>query len=244
MTEEDLYREEELFYALRDMINLLWAEGKLVLVEPLADLRVGKFVQLRTAERYLSVPDYTFRLGPAGPLERRRAIVKSLTSRRVSGNAVVYATRVDERQLDPTTPWMIQEYIEASLDVTVAFVRGRLFPFALDRGAFVEQTADWRELGPDKATDAWVPHRLPGDVERGITAFMDDLGLHYGRIDMLFAKGAYYFLEVNPNGEWAWLDFEGTHGLRGAILEELDPATPCRGIPVPRHIRTGGRKTS
>ena len=36
------YLEEELWYAMRELINRFWLEGKLVLTEPFADMRAGK----------------------------------------------------------------------------------------------------------------------------------------------------------------------------------------------------------
>lgn len=236
--DETRYVEEELGYAVRDMINLLWAEGKVVLVEPLADLRIGKFVQLRVAAKYFTVPAYKFVLRSSDVFARgKTSVVKSLTSRRIDGSKVIYTTPVQEERLDPAVPWMIQDYVEASRDVTVVFVRGRLHAFELDRTRFIDKTVDWREMGPDGVTDAWNRHSLPKDVERNVSSFMADLNLHYGRLDFLLAGETYCFLEVNANGEWAWLDFEGSHGLRGTIIEELLPTTPCHSIPLPRHIR-------
>ena len=66
---------------------------------------------------------------------------------------------------------------------------------------------------------------------------MSDLGLHYGRLDLLFTGEDYYFLEVNPNGEWAWLDFYGEIGLLGTMIEEISPRTTRFSIPIPRWIR-------
>jgi glutathione synthase/RimK-type ligase-like ATP-grasp enzyme len=32
-----------------------------------------------------------------------------------------------------------------------------------------------------------------------------DLGLFFGGVDLALVKDRYYFIEVNPTGEWAWL---------------------------------------
>lgn len=34
---------------------------------------------------------------------------------------------------------------------------------------------------------------------------LKSLGLRFGGIDLAVSDGEYYFLEVNPTGEWAWL---------------------------------------
>ena len=54
---------------------------------------------------------------------------------------------------------------------------------------------------------------------------MDDLKLQYGRIDFLLKGNEYWFLEVNPNGEWGWLDAEGQHGLLKKVVLETSPDT-------------------
>ena len=183
------------------------------------------------------MPSYKFVSGSQAFLEEGRAsIVKSLTSRRIVGAATLYATRVREDELDPAVPWMIQDYVHASKDITVAYVRGEIFAFELDRQSFIEKTIDWREMGPDAVTDAWAVHELPGSMKEAVKSFMADLCLHYGRLDLLMVEDKYVFLEVNANGEWAWLDFDGKAGLRDRIIEEIHPLTPCHAIPAPRGI--------
>lgn len=234
---ELVYMEEELTYAMRDMVNLAWSEGKIVLVEPLADSRVGKFVQLKVGARYFRIPPYKFISGSPDFFEQgKSSIVKSLTSKRINKDTVLYTTKVREDQLDPSTPWMVQDYIPASWDVTVVFVRDRMYAFDLNRERFLNTTVDWRETGGPEAADAWRRHQLPKPLEDSIVRFMADLNLHYGRLDLLYTGDDYYFLEVNPNGEWAWLDFFGEAGLLGKMIDELSPHTARHSIPVPRWI--------
>ena len=235
ISEQDAYCEEELWYALREIINLLWAADKIVLVEPRADMRAGKFVQMQLARRYFAVPEYHFGYGRTGPfLGGRPTIVKSLTFESVTGKAeprVVYTTRVPDDELSPAFPWMIQEYIEAQTDVTVAFVRDQLFAFELDRMPFLNLTVDWRELPAEATATMWRPHALPTWMDKAVFAFMRDLNLHFGRLDFLHDGSRYVFLEVNPNGQWGWLDTEGKHGLLEKIIAEVSPLTPCHPIP-------------
>jgi hypothetical protein len=234
ISDQDAYCEAELWYAFRDLINLLWAAGKIVLVEPRADMRVGKFVQMAIARRYFPVPGYRFRYGRPGLFLGGETIVKSLTFESVTGKSdtrVLYTTRVAESELSPDFPWMVQEYVEANKDVTVAFVRDRLFAFELDRSLFLNRTVDWRALPIDETAEMWRPHDLAPDIETAIFAFMRDLGLHYGRLDFLHDGSRYVFLEVNPNGQWGWLDSEGKYGLLEKILAEVSPATACHPIP-------------
>jgi hypothetical protein len=236
-TDEDRYYDQEVWYALRELVNLLWLDGKVVLVEPFAELRAGKFVQMRVAARFFQVPPYQFRHGlPSRFAADAPAVVKSLTMEPVDevGRKLLFATRVQEADLDPSCPWMLQRLIDAVKDVTVAFVRDRLFAFELDRTGFRERYADWRELPSESRPLGWRPHALPAELSDKVFGFMAEMGLHFGRLDFLLGADGYYFLEVNTNGEWAWLDADGRHGLLPKIVEEIAPQTALHPLPVRR----------
>lgn len=230
---EDTYMEEELWYAMRDIMNLLWGQGKVVLVEPFAEHRIGKLVQMRAAKKSFTVPDWKFVRGSKEDLiAGKESVVKSLTLKRVASKSVIYATKVQEQRLDPDAPWLIQDYVDAAADVTVAYVRGEVFAFELAR-TFTKRTIDWREVSLDPAAPRWSPHRLPPSLIIAIQEYMNRLSLDYGRLDLLRRRtGEYLFLEVNPHGEWGWLDPKGEFGLLKAIIREVSPRTPVHPIPV------------
>jgi len=234
-TDEDRYYDGEMLYAMRELANLLWLDGKIVLVEPFAELHAGKFVQLRLAAAHLQVPGYQFRLGVNSIFgENQETVVKSLTMQAVGNDEdreLLFTTKVEDRSLSPDCPWMVQHYIRAHKDITIAFVYDRLFAFELDREVFVERVVDWRELPPDWEQSDWRPHKLPEDVASRVFGFMKDMGLHFGRLDFLWRSDGYFFLEVNSNGEWGWLDPEGRHGLLPKVVEEVSPDTPLHSIP-------------
>lgn len=236
LTDEDRYYDQEVWYAVRDIVNLLWRDGKIVLVEPYAERRAGKFVQMRIAAKHLRVPPFQFRLRrPSVFADPQMVVVKSLTSETVGPleeRELLFTTKVDDSALSPDCPWMVQTYVDADKDVTVAFVYDRLFAFELDRTSFRELTTDWRETPTDREGSEWRPHHLPDDVSRSIFAFMHEMGLQFGRLDFLKSSNDYYFLEVNTNGEWAWLDTQGCHGLLAKVVMEVDPDNALHSIPV------------
>lgn len=234
-TSEDLYYDGETLYALREMVNLLWLDRKVVLVEPFAELHAGKFVQMRIAAAYFQVPQYQFRrkaqsIFPAN----EETVVKSLTMEPVGdeeARELLFTTKVLDSSLSSDCPWMVQHYVHAQKDVTVAFVYDKLFAFELDRKGFLDRATDWRELPSDWEQGDWQPHPLPDNVSSGVFGFMKEMGLHFGRLDFLWGPDGYFFLEVNTNGEWAWLDSEGRYGLLPKVVEEVSPDTPLHSIP-------------
>ncbi len=63
-------------------------------------------------------------------------------------------------------------------------------------------------------------------MQKAAKGYMKALRLDYGRLDFLLdADNRYWFCEVNPNGQFAWLDLDDAHGLLSSITEEISPAT-------------------
>jgi len=235
---EQIYEDEELAYAMRELWNRMYYAGTAVLIDPCSDQLSGKLIQARIAQRYFSVPAWKVVSGVKGSSGKPAAAVKSLTSQRVEARTTLYTTRVAENELASESPWFVQECIEADCDVTVVFIRGVLFSFEFRRALLPPGVIDWRravEMEPALAAK-WARHALPNPLEQGIREFMQDMGLHYGRLDFLLAGDRYWFLEVNPNGEWGWLDPRGDAGILDTLTEELSPDTPCHPLPNPRVI--------
>lgn len=220
------YVAAEMRYAFTELVNLLWSDQKIVLVEPYAERRTGKLLQLRRAEGFFSVPDYYFTLGyePAASV----AVVKSLSSELVD-DKILYTTKVRTEELDSRFPWFIESVVDANFDITVVYVRGQLFCFSLVRD-FLDKSVDWRRfIGLEQR---WHPHSLPEHMEDRINKYMSGLKLDYGRLDFLLDRaGCYWFCEVNPNGQFAWLDVEGSQGLLNAVIVEISPETTVFPIP-------------
>ena len=72
----------------------------------------------------------------------------------------------------------------------------------------------------------------PLSDHQGLLSTKQDSSLQFGRLDFLQGQDGYHFLEVNSNGEWAWLDTEGRYGLLPKVAEEIDPATARHSIPM------------
>jgi len=230
-TDAERYAEEEVWMALTDVLNIFWEQGKVVLNQPLATMRSCKMQQMRIAAKYFTVTPFRFVLGSEAYLRPGvQSVAKSFTFKFANGVGF-YARKVDEGSLDASWPWFLTYYIEADEDVTVVFVRDRLFAFSLSRDAFIAETIDWRKSPTRYAHRGWRAFGLPADLERAIFAFAAEIGLHYARLDFLKKGQRYTFLEANYSGEWGWLDPDNTNGLMAKILYEIDPRTPRVGCP-------------
>lgn len=214
------YVDAEMRYVLAELVNLLWLEQKLVLVEPYAEKRTGKLLQLRIARNYFAVPAYEFLLNQQSTFTS--AVVKSLSNEPVGDN-VLYTTVARMADLDQSVPWFVEQLVPGLRDVTVVFIRGQVFAFSLERD-FLDKSVDWRQF--ISSDQRWEPHPLSVGFQTLIERYMAALSLDFGRLDFLLDQhDEYWFCEVNPNGQYAWLDLKDEYGLLTAVIEQISPST-------------------
>jgi glutathione synthase/RimK-type ligase-like ATP-grasp enzyme len=122
------------------------------------------------------------------------------------------------------TPGIFQELVPKSYEVRTTVVGRKLFSARIDSQAHVETKIDWRHL-PFEVDDQ--PIDLPSEVEGKVHAFMDAFGLVYGAFDFIVTPdGRYVFLEVNPAGQYMWVEAKTGLEITAALVDSL--ADPCR----------------
>jgi glutathione synthase/RimK-type ligase-like ATP-grasp enzyme len=108
-------------------------------------------------------------------------------------------------------PTLFQQYIAKATELRITVVGNSVFAAEMYTQIDPRTTIDWRRGSP-----VAVPHRpvtLPPAVERCCLELVHRLGLTFGAIDMVRTPdGEFVFLEINPNGQWAWI--EGLTGLQ------------------------------
>lgn len=108
-------------------------------------------------------------------------------------------------------PMTFQEMIPKALELRATVVGERILTASIDSQASARAAHDWRRDGLRMIED-WKPYELPREVEEKILRLMDYFTLNYGAIDLIVTPdGRHVFLEVNPAGEFFWL--ERTPGL-------------------------------
>lgn len=100
-------------------------------------------------------------------------------------------------------PTLLQEFVEGT-DVRVTVIGEDIYTVAVEteEGAHL----DWRHRNN---VLSYSVCELPGKVESKIGEMMEVLDIVYGAFDFILTDdGEWYFLEVNPAGQWAWLEIE------------------------------------
>ncbi|MBY0111741.1 MAG: hypothetical protein K2Y21_02880 [Phycisphaerales bacterium] len=63
---------------------------------------------------------------------------------------------------------------------------------------------------------------VPSDVAFAVNALVRGYGLRFAAIDFAIdSKGQWTFFEVNPNGQWAWLDLAGASDIGALFIEAV-----------------------
>jgi len=103
-------------------------------------------------------------------------------------------------------PMTFQEMVPKSLELRVTVVGDRVFSASIDSQSSERALHDWRRDGLEMIAD-WKEYALPEDVKGRLLRLMDYFGLNYGAIDIIVTpEGRHVFLEVNPAGEFFWLE--------------------------------------
>jgi len=119
------------------------------------------------------------------------------------------------------SPMQFQELVPKAFDLRCTIVGTRVFTAVLEAPRLENGCVDWRIEGSALA-DAWQPHVLPPEVELALLALLDRFALNYGAIDMIVTPdGDYVFLELNPAGEFLWLDALGSPAISDAVAGVL-----------------------
>jgi len=118
------------------------------------------------------------------------------------------------------SPVIIQEYIPKAYEIRATCVGEQIFSCRIDSQGDEESLADWRNGKISQLKHALI--NLPGMIETQIKAMMKHFNLQFGAFDILVAPdNRYVFLELNPNGQWAWIEILTKIPIGHAIAQLL-----------------------
>jgi hypothetical protein len=138
-------------------------------------------------------------------------------------------------------PTFLQDLVPKRREVRVTVIGDRAVAVAIETADVPEAAVDMRLAGFEA-----LPHRpveLPAGISRACLGLVRRLGLQFAAIDLLETDDGHVFLEVNPNGQWLWLELMTGAPLAAMLCDLL--LSPARGAPpvVPRAAASRRRRT-
>ena len=120
----------------------------------------------------------------------------------------------------PCAPFILQQVIPKDFEVRVTVVDDALIAIRLDSQVTYRTQRDWRNY--DFAHTPLAVHQLPKEIEERCLSLTRLLGLRFGAIDLIVSPGnRYLFLEINPNGQYLWLEHLTGVDITGAVCGAL-----------------------
>ena len=100
---------------------------------------------------------------------------------------------------------MYQPYIEKKYELRVTVVGKEVYACRIDSQASEKTRVDWRNY--DLANTPHSTYDLDSTIQKRCIELVQKFGLNYGAIDFIATpEGQLFFLEINPNGQWGWIE--------------------------------------
>jgi len=131
------------------------------------------------------------------------------------------------------TPVIFQNYADAAYDLRITVIEDRIFPAAI----FSQETGYTIDCRIDIGNARIEQVALPPEVEERLLTLMRRMGLVYGAIDMrLQPDGTYVFLELNPAGQFLYIEVASGLPITVAMAAALVKCDRTRSLYRPKHV--------
>lgn len=115
---------------------------------------------------------------------------------------------LDKIELIRKCPAIFQVLVPKVAEIRLTVVGNQLFPVRIEPPTNRQKdSVDWRgQLSVDEDASRFSLIDFPNDLAQRCLALMKELGLVYGAFDFAVdAEGRCWFLELNANGQWYWI---------------------------------------
>lgn len=138
---------------------------------------------------------------------------------------VIYTSEFTDNNFDKLNrlkfcPTYFQHKIDKLADLRVTIVGERFFAAKINSQDFEDTTTDWRK--GEKVELKYERFELNQDLKEKCLKLLKFYNLNFGAIDFVIDKNKdLIFLEINPNGQWAWIEKRLNYDISGAIVDLL-----------------------
>jgi hypothetical protein len=122
-------------------------------------------------------------------------------------------------------PVTFQENVPKRVELRITVVGKKVFAAEIRSQESARQSVDWRHAPDYGQSKYYSRHQLPAIVESRCVQVVERLGMCFGTMDLIQRPdGEYVFLEVNMNGQWAYIEEMLDLPISSAIAELLTQA--------------------
>ena len=151
--------------------------------------------------------------------EKSESIIKPLTTGKTHGSNgwELYQTNMFKgiHEDISLTPVYLQNYIPKQFEVRITIVERQAYPIRID----TKNPVDWRS---DYQNHKYTKITCPNSIIEKCYQMMDAFNLMFGAFDFIVTpRNEWVFLEVNPNGQWLWLERSLNLNISQKIVEYL-----------------------
>jgi glutathione synthase/RimK-type ligase-like ATP-grasp enzyme len=152
-----------------------------------------------------------------------KVIVKQLKLRPII-NEAVFTSRLTAKDIEGIdsvrlSPAIFQAEIPKAHELRIAMFGHESFAIAIDSQGDPETIVDWR-MKPDNVS--MTPATLPDELVRRLRSLLDEFHLAHGVFDLIRTpESEYIFLELNPNGQWHFMEKAADGSLAEAMARLL-----------------------
>jgi hypothetical protein len=115
------------------------------------------------------------------------------------------------------TPTIFQEYIEKEIEYRITVVDNDIFIASVDSQKNNKTKIDWR-----RENLKFSKNDLPENIKSKCVSLVKKLGLKFGAIDLIKdINNEYFFIEINPNGQWVWIETDTELKISESIIKYL-----------------------
>ncbi len=117
------------------------------------------------------------------------------------------------------TAHCFQEYVEKAFELRITVIGEQVLTVALHSQEATATKMDWRVATKDLR---YSTYQLPQAIQQRCIQLLQHLHLAYGAIDMIVTPSdKYVFLEINPGGQYEWLEVATGLPFSATIAEVL-----------------------
>jgi len=117
-------------------------------------------------------------------------------------------------------PTLFQEYIDKEFEIRTFFLEGKFFSMAIFSQQNEKTKIDFRNYDDDMPNRN-IRYSLPAFIEEQLCEFSARIGINCGSVDLMVKDEQYYFLEINPVGQFQWLSHNCYYQVEREIAKHL-----------------------